>query len=51
MSYSFQKLKLFSGQLNSKNIGPVLLYKTTCYIGIETVSSRLLLRMAKLKMD
>ena len=33
----------------SKNNGPVLLFKT--YLGTETVSCRLLLRMTKIDMD
>ena len=44
---SFQK-DFFSHQLNSKNNGPVLLFKT--YLGVETVFCRLLQRMARMDM-
>ena len=39
----------FSHQLNSKNNGPVLLFKT--YLGIQTVFCRLLQRMARMDID
>ena len=39
----------FSHQLNSKNNGPVLLYKT--YLGIKTVFCRLLQRMARMDIN
>ena len=44
---SFQKA-FFSHQLNSKNNGPVLLFKT--YLRIETVFCRLLQRVARMDM-
>ena len=50
--YLFKKLERFSRQLNFKNNGLVLLFKTIKnYLGIETVSSHLWLRMARMEMD
>ena len=37
--------------MSSKKEGTLLLFKTIIYLGIESVSCRLLLRMAKMDMD